>query len=112
MHRHRLLYQARLACGRNLERKLAMARWRGRDIDRVNLRVPDEIFSAGVHAGDVVPACVIFGLRMVSTHHRDERRTLGLVERRPAFHFGHVAAADHAPSDCFHGWWFVVSRWW
>ena len=80
-----------------------MTRGRGRDIDGIDICVVDQVFNARMHPRDAMPAGIIVGFRAIASHDRDERRTIGLLKGRSAFHLGDVAAADHAPPYALHG---------
>ena len=95
---HRLLAQNELARSRGQRHMLRVPVVGRRNVDRVDLRVGHERFGLGVPAPGAVPPRKILRLGQVAPHHGHQLRAGRAVERRPAFIFGHVAAADDAPA--------------
>ena len=102
IERHRLLDQTRLAGCRDVKRQCKVARGRRGDVDRIHLRVGNEIVGSVVGTRHSVPPRVVSRLFPVAAHDRHQRRTVCLLKSRAALDLGHVAAADDPPSNRAH----------
>jgi hypothetical protein len=102
VHPHRLFDVHRLAGRGAAQRVLAVAVGERGDVDGVDVVGVDDGRCVIVGSGNAVPAGVVGGERAVAAHHRAQLGVARLRKAGPALALGHVAAADHAPTDRSH----------
>ena len=99
---HRLLDIDRLAGPRDADR-IVPVRVRGRgDVDRVDVRIVDQLVGVVIPTGNVVSASVVSGEIAIAAHDGNQFGSFGPLESRPALAFGHVPDADDPPPHPLH----------
>ena len=94
----RFLAEHRLSGGQYAHGQVFVAVGRCGHIDRIYGVVSDQGAGFIIPAPDAVAPCVVLGLGAVAAHYGTDRRAVRLLQRRAAFHLGHIPAAENAPS--------------